>query len=67
MAKQLKSSKPAVAVKKPAKGKLSLYPLSLETALGAALQTGVSPRDKSKNRRLKSVDKPPRKTRKDPP
>jgi hypothetical protein len=35
------------------KARLSLFPLSIETALGAALQTGVAPESKRK----KPVDK----------
>jgi hypothetical protein len=44
--------------KKLAKGKLSLYPLDLETAMGAALKTGVAPKTVSIDRRQKPVEKP---------
>jgi hypothetical protein len=64
MANDLKSEGRSNASKKPTKGKLSLYPLSLETALGSALQTGGAPRDKAKKQYLKSVDNAVRKPRK---
>lgn len=67
MAKEFKSSGVPRGPKKPAKVKLSLYPLDLETALGAALLTGVASRDKAKNSRFKSVEKPKRNPRKNDP
>jgi hypothetical protein len=42
--KPLKAS--AKAPPKPLKGKISLYPLDLETALGAAVKTGPVPKSK---------------------
>ena len=67
MTKAFKSLAHSKRPKKPAKGKLSLYPLDLETALGAALLTGVATRDKAKTPHLKSVDKPKRNPRKNAP
>lgn len=57
MAKDLKSSSGSERAKRPKKGKLSLFPLSLESALGAALLTGPPPRDEVKEYAKKPVDK----------
>jgi hypothetical protein len=55
VSKGLKSSARKKPKKKGQKERLSLHPLSLESALGAALKTGRMPPQKKK--RKKSVDK----------
>jgi hypothetical protein len=64
MAKRFKSSVHKRAPEMAEKRKLSLYPLTLETALGAALLTGPPPKDVAKKRGKKSVDKSVGKSRK---
>jgi hypothetical protein len=49
MTKRLKASAKASPPKRPAK-KLSLYPLNLDTALGAALKAGPMPKTPNKKR-----------------
>jgi hypothetical protein len=55
MAKMLKASAKS-AVPKPTKKKLSLYPLDMQTALHAALQTGPLKKHSPKKRTAKKSD-----------
>jgi hypothetical protein len=64
MANRFKSTAQGKMAKQPKKRTLTLYPLTLETALGAALLTGPPPRDASEKARKKPVDKVKRLTRK---
>jgi hypothetical protein len=56
MAKMLKASAKSSVSAKPTKKKLSLYPLDMQTALHAALQTGPLKKHSPKKRTAKNSD-----------